>query len=46
VDVRSEDLIVYELHVQDYTAQLQGLPEALRGTYLGLAQGGLKRRAA
>jgi hypothetical protein len=23
--VRPEDLIVYELHVQDYTAQLQGL---------------------
>jgi glycogen operon protein len=42
VDVRPEDLIVYELHVQDYTAQLQGLPPALRGTYLGLAQGELK----
>ena len=42
VNVRPEDLIVYELHVQDYTAQLQGLPPALRGTYVGLAQGGLK----
>ena len=42
VDIRPEDLIVYELHVQDYTARLPGLPPALRGTYLGLAQGGLK----
>ena len=42
MNVRPEDLIVYELHVQDYTAQLQGLPPALRGTYVGLAQGGLK----
>ena len=41
-EIRPEDLIVYELHVQDYTAQLTGLPPALRGTYLGLAQGGLK----
>jgi glycogen operon protein len=42
VMVRPEDLIVYELHVQDYTARLDGLPPALRGTYLGLTQGGLK----
>ena len=42
LNVRPEDLIVYELHVQDYTAQLHGLPPALRGTYVGLAQGGLK----
>ena len=42
VDVRPEDLVVYELHVQDYTAQLPGLPPELRGTYLGLAQAGLK----
>src|SRR5439155_5119083 len=42
VELRPEDLIVYELHVQDYTAELPGLPPALRGTYLGLAQGGLK----
>ena len=41
-EIRPEDLIVYELHVQDYTAQLSGLSPALRGTYLGLAQGGLK----
>ena len=37
-----QDLIVYELHVQDYTARLQGLSSAKRGTYLGLAQSGLK----
>ena len=42
VDVRPEDLVVYELHVQDYTAQLPGLPPELRGTYLGLAQAGLQ----
>jgi glycogen operon protein len=42
VYVPSQDLIVYELHVQDYTAQLQELPLQLRGTYLGLAQHGLK----
>jgi pullulanase/glycogen debranching enzyme len=42
VEVRPEDLIVYELHVQDYTAQLQGLAPALRGTYSGLTQGELK----
>ncbi|MBU0970370.1 MAG: hypothetical protein KKC20_06965 [Proteobacteria bacterium] len=37
-----QDLILYELHVQDYTADLQSLDPELRGTYLGLAQGGLK----
>src|SRR5438552_7103508 len=42
VNMRPEDLIVYELHVQDSTSQLQGLRPALRGTYLGLTQGGLK----
>jgi hypothetical protein len=41
-EIRPEDLIVYELHVQNYTAQLFALPRALRGTYLGLAQGGPK----
>src|SRR5260370_26783216 len=41
VEVRPEDLPVYELHVQDYTAQLQGLPPGLRGTYLGLTHAGL-----
>ena len=46
VEVRTEDLIVYELHVQDYTAQLPGLAPALRGTYLGLSQPGLKRPTA
>ncbi|HET7852895.1 MAG TPA: alpha-amylase family glycosyl hydrolase [Candidatus Methylomirabilis sp.] len=41
VRVNPEDLIVYELHVQDYTARLEQLAPGLRGTYLGLAQGGL-----
>ncbi|MBE2258296.1 MAG: hypothetical protein IAE88_05535 [Rhodobacteraceae bacterium] len=42
VRVAPEDLIVYELHVQDYTATLEGLPADRRGTYLGLTRGGLK----
>ena len=41
VKVAPQDLVVYELHVQDYTAALGSLPKGLRGTYLGLAQGGL-----
>ena len=41
VNLNREDLIVYEMHVQDYTARLQSLDPKLRGTYLGLAQGGL-----
>lgn len=36
-----EDLIVYELHVQDYTARIQSLDPSKRGTYVGLATGGL-----
>jgi glycogen operon protein len=42
VVVRPENLIVYELHVQDYTARIASLSPKLRGTYLGLAHGGLK----
>jgi isoamylase len=42
VSVRPEDLIVYELHVQDYTARIEALSPELRGTYLGLARGGLR----
>jgi len=42
VSVRPEDLIIYELHVQDYTARIEALPPGLRGTYLGLARSGLK----
>ncbi len=42
VEIRPEDLVVYELHVQDYTARIAGLAPELRGTYLGLAQGGLR----
>jgi glycogen operon protein len=41
VRIEPEDLIVYELHVQDYTARLEALEPGLRGTYLGLAQSGL-----
>ena len=41
VNLNREDLIVYEMHVQDYTARLQSLDAKLRGTYLGLAQSGL-----
>jgi isoamylase len=42
VEVKHEDLILYELHVQDYTARIPGLDPAKRGTYVGLAQGGLR----
>ena len=42
VTVKPEDLIIYELHIQDYTARLDGLPKEQRGTFVGLAQGGLK----
>lgn len=41
VTVKREDLIIYELHVQDYTARIQSLNPKLQGTYLGLAQAGL-----
>jgi glycogen operon protein len=42
IRIAPQNLIVYELHVQDYTARIAGLAPALRGTYLGLAQSGLK----
>lgn len=42
VRIPPQDLIVYELHVQDFTARLQGLEASQRGTYLGLARSGLK----
>ena len=42
VPIKAEDLIIYELHVQDYTARLPGLDATKRGTYLGLAASGLK----
>jgi glycogen operon protein len=42
VNIKREDLIVYELHVQDYTARIPGLDPSKRGTYLGLARSGLK----
>ncbi len=31
------DTLIYELHVRGFTKQLPGVPEALRGTYAGLA---------
>ena len=34
----SKDLILYELHVKGYTKQHPEVPEALRGTFLGLVQ--------
>jgi glycogen operon protein len=30
--------VIYEMHVKGYTARHPGVPEPLRGTYLGLAQ--------
>jgi pullulanase/glycogen debranching enzyme len=42
VRVDPENLIIYELHIQDYTARLDGLPKEQRGSFVGLAQGGLK----
>ena len=32
------DTVLYELHVKGFTARHPGVPEALRGTYAGLAQ--------
>jgi isoamylase len=32
-----EDTVIYELHVKGYTRRHPDVPEALRGTYLGLA---------
>ena len=31
------DTLIYELHVRGFTQQMPGVPEALRGTYAGLA---------
>jgi isoamylase len=42
VEIPPQDLIIYELHVQDYTARIGALDSSLRGTYLGLARPGLK----
>lgn len=42
VNIPRKDLIVYELHVQDFTARIQSLDPQKRGTYLGLATSGLK----
>lgn len=42
VGIKREDLIVYELHVQDFTARIPGLDPNKRGTYVGLTQLDLK----
>ena len=42
VRISPQDLIIYELHVQDYTARIGSLDSSRRGTYLGLAAPGLK----
>jgi isoamylase len=36
-EIPFEETVVYELHVKGFTAQHPDVPEALRGTYLGLA---------
>lgn len=35
--VAARDTVVYEVHVKGFTQMLPGVPEALRGTYAGLA---------
>ena len=42
VKIAPQNLIIYELHVQDYTARIAALDPSRRGTYLGLATSGLK----
>lgn len=42
VAIAPQDLLLYELHVQDFTATLSGLPPAERGTYRGLTRVGLQ----
>jgi len=36
--IPARDVVLYELHVKGFGMQLPGVPEALRGTYAGLAQ--------
>jgi glycogen operon protein len=42
VEIAPQDLILYELHVKDFTARLDRLSAQERGTYLGLTRGGLR----
>ena len=42
VDRKPQDLIVYELHVQDYTSRIPGIDPRKRGKYPGLVEPGLK----
>jgi glycogen operon protein len=37
VAITDADTLIYELHVRGFTKRLPGVPEALRGTYAGLA---------
>ncbi|MDT8322515.1 MAG: alpha-amylase family glycosyl hydrolase [Bacteroidota bacterium] len=37
-----EDVIAYEVHVEDFTLALPGLDPALRGSFAGFAQSGLR----
>ncbi len=39
---RMEDVIAYEVHVEDFTLDLPGLDPALRGTFAGFMQSGLR----
>ncbi|OED51009.1 glycogen debranching enzyme GlgX [Endozoicomonas sp. (ex Bugula neritina AB1)] len=36
-DISSEDSVIYELHVKGFSIQNNAIPEALRGTFLGLS---------
>lgn len=42
IKIAPQDLVIYEMHVQDFTARIQSLDPSKKGTYLGLAQSGLK----
>jgi len=37
-NIAAADTVLYELHVKGYTQRHRGVPDALRGTYAGLAQ--------
>lgn len=41
---RMEDVLAYEVHVEDFTLALPGLPDSLRGTFTGFATPGLRNQ--
>ncbi|MCC7431359.1 pullulanase, partial [bacterium] len=41
---KMKDVIAYEVHVQDFTTALSGLPENKKGTFEGFFQQGLKNK--